>query len=345
MFRQALGYPTRSPEGGRSVIVGGFVLLAVSVCLGAAALDPPLAYLAALGVLPWLLARGYYVRVIRTTIGVDRPTPPRFDGVRRLLVDGVTAAGIAIAYLLPPLVVLAPLVAVQAVGADLSAAFGFGAVPDPAVSVLVAVVGLLAVVALMAFIGALYVLPVAVARYAHSGRRRAAIELRTVVNGALTEDYATAWAVSFLVQLLLLPVAYLLRLLVVGFFLHFIVAVGVRYCYGRGVGAALGLSPVTTESADDSAEVTDADERKRGGPRDAFVRVDTAQWGVSAGGTGPTDDPYPRAGAVAVLTPPSDSGDPSDSNDPTAVSGAGTAPFDLPSATRRVRDDERSEDL
>ena len=109
------------------------------------------------------------------------------------------------------------------------------------------VMGMVALFAVMYLLGALYALPVAVARYAHTGRVRAAFGLRTVVSGALTEDYAVARALSLLLQVLLFPFAYAFRAVLVGFFLHFVVAAGVRYCYGQGVGDALGLGSVTPE--------------------------------------------------------------------------------------------------
>lgn len=279
MFREALGYPTRPPEGGRSIILGGLALVAVGISLGVASLDLPLAAVAILGLLPWIAVRGYYVRVIRTTISRDRPKPPRFDRFRTLFTDGLTAVGIAIAYLLPAVVVIAPLIAVQLLDTDLSALLAAASVPDGAISVLVPVIGLFAVVAFMYLIGALYVLPVAVARFAHSGEWRDALELRTVVDGAVTEDYVIAWGISFLLQLVFFPIGYLLRVLLVGFFLHFLVSVSVRYCYGQGVGAALDLDPV--ETPDTATADTDADDTSD--PTPAVTRVDTAQWGVSPG--------------------------------------------------------------
>jgi hypothetical protein len=273
MFREALGYPTRAPEGGRSVIAGGLLLVSITICFGIGSLDTPYAYAAVVGLFPWLLVRGYYVRVIRTTIGRSRPTPPRFDDVRRLLADGTTAVGIAIIYLFPGAVILGPLVGIQVFEADLSELLTAAGVTEAAVAVLIPVVGFVAVVALMSLLGALYVLPVAVGRFAHSGEWRSAIELRTVIGGALTEDYAIAWGVSFV-----------LRVLLIGFFLHFIVAVGVRYCYGQGVGSALDLDAV----GDDRA-ATDADEtgsESDGELRPAFTRVGTEQWGISPGEDG-----------------------------------------------------------
>jgi hypothetical protein len=244
MFREALDYPTRSSEGGRSVIVGGLTLVVIMAALGVAALDTPYAYVAALGLLPWLLVRGYYVRVVRTTIGREHPTPPRFGDVRRLLRDGALAVGISAAYLAPGLVVLAPLVGVRATGTDVSAVLLDRAVSQAATTAATSLTGIVAVVALMYVIGALYVLPVAVARFAHTNRPRAAFDIRTVVSGAVTEDYATAWGISIALRLFLLPFAYLLRLILAGFFLQFVLATGARYCYGQGVGAALGLDPV-----------------------------------------------------------------------------------------------------
>jgi len=244
MLREALDYPTRSPEGGRSVIVGGLVVVVITAFLGVAALDVPYAYAAALGLLPWLLVRGYYVRVVRTSIGRDRPTPPRFGDVRRLFRDGAVAVGISAAYLSPGLVVLAPLVGVRAAGTDVSAVLLERAVPGAAATAATSLTGVVAVVALMYAIGALYVLPVAVARFAHTNRVRPAFEVRTVVSGAISEDYATAWGISIALRLFLLPFTYLLRLLLVGFFLQFHFSTGARYCYGQGAGAALGLDPV-----------------------------------------------------------------------------------------------------
>lgn len=244
MFREAISYSTRPPEGGRSVIVGGLLLVVVAAFIGTAALGPPLGYLAVLAVLPWLLVRGYHVRVIRTTIGRDRPTPPRFDDVPRLLRDGVIAVIVSVAYLTPGGVVLGPLVAIRVSGTDLSTLLSELAVPEFVSAPAVSAAGVLAVLAIMYVVGALYVIPVAIARYAHSRRPRAAFDLRTIVAGSVTEDYVIAWAISVVMQVFLLPVTYLLQVLVVGFFLQFIVSTGVRYCYGQGVGAALSLDPV-----------------------------------------------------------------------------------------------------
>lgn len=335
MFRQALSYPTRSPEGGRSVIAGGIALIAITVCYGIATLGFPYAYVAAVGLLPWLLVRGYYVRVIRTTIGRTRPTPPRFDDLKRLLVDGVIAVLIAVLYLLPGVVVLGPLVAVQAFELDVSTLTA--TVPSPVVAGSTALVGLVAVVALMSVFGALYVLPVAVARFAHSGEWRAALELRTVMNGALTEDYAIAWGVSLVLQAVLLPVSYLLRVLLFGFFLHFIVAVGVRYCYGQGVGTALDLTPV--ESGHQAAETDGKKAETEPDLTTAFTRVDTVRWGVN-----PSEDNEPMAKSARSGEHGDDSTAGTETADDPNDTEGGTKRSDLRSAIERVSDDESTRD-
>ncbi|PSQ36024.1 hypothetical protein BRD11_01910 [Halobacteriales archaeon SW_12_69_24] len=174
----------------------------------------------------------------------DRPTPPPLDDADRLLRDGATAVAIAAAYLLPGVLVLGPLVYARAVGADLPTLYTAAGLSEGLANAAVSATGFVAIVAVMSLIGALYATPVAVTRFAREDRVAAAFEGRRVVAGALTEDYAVAWAIALLVQVVLFPIALALRAALVGFFLQFVVAVGVRYCYARGVGHGLDLDPV-----------------------------------------------------------------------------------------------------
>ena len=247
MLRAALSYSTRKPNGPRSVLVGGGIVFVVNLFGLSSVLDAPLTYAGLLGVLPWVVLRGYYVRVVRTTLGRDRPTPPPFDDIGRLFRDGLASLLISACYLLPAAVVLAPLAYARALGRDPAALFSAAGLPTALANAALSVTGVVALFAVMYLLGALYALPVAVARYAYTGRVRAAFGLGTVVSGALTEDYAVAWALSLLLQVVLFPFAYAFRAVLVGFFLHFVVAAGVRYCYGQGVGDALGLEPVAPE--------------------------------------------------------------------------------------------------
>jgi hypothetical protein len=270
MFREALGYPTRPPVGGRAVLLGGLVLILVLAFSAAATLQVFLAPAALVAFVLWLVVRGYYVRVVRTTIGRETPTPPGFDGFGKLLADGIRAVLVSVAYLLPAIVVLGPLVYSQTLGSDLGTLLVGAGVPPRFEAPAISGFGIVALFALMYGIGAIYAIPVAVANFAYTGRFRAAFDLETVVSGATTEDYVVAWGVSLLMQVLLLPITYVLRVLLVGFFLQFLVAMGVRYCYGQGVGAALGLDPIPLEAEQDDKTV-----------RSAFVRVDAADGSVT----------------------------------------------------------------
>jgi hypothetical protein len=246
MFREALDYPTRPPHGGRAVLVGGTLLLLAELLGVVATLEPYLAPAALLALLPWLALRGYHVRVLRTTIGREFPTPPSFRGagVRSLLADGLKATLVAAGYLLPGAVVLAPLGYARTREMELATLLLGEGASSAVASAVTSVAGVLALLAVLYLIGAAYALPVAVSNFAYTGRLREAFDLRTVVDGAATEDYVVAWVVSLLLQAVILPAAYLLKVLVMGFYIQFLVSVGVRYCYGQGVGAALGLEPL-----------------------------------------------------------------------------------------------------
>jgi hypothetical protein len=152
--------------------------------------------------------------------------------------------------------VLSPFVYVRIRETDVATALLGDAISPSVVTSLTAGAGVVALFAVFSIMGALFVLPVAVTRFAATGRLRAAFDLRGVASGAASEDYVVTWVVSLLLQAIVLPVAYLLKPILIGFYLHFLVAVGVRYCYGQGVGASLGLDPVdpiSTASASTSA--------------------------------------------------------------------------------------------
>lgn len=244
MFREALDYPTRPPRGGRAVLVGGSLLVPVGVLVGIASLDVLFAPLVLVAVVPWLFVRGYYVRVIRSSLGQRYPTPPSFGNPGRLFADGLKALFVAAGYVLPGVVVLGPLAYGRTREADIPTLLFGDAVSGAIADAVLAGVGVLALFALLYLIAAVYAIPVAVANFAYTGRLRSAFEIRLVVSGAASEDYVVAWGISLLLQALILPVAYALKVILVGFYLQFLVAVAVRYCYGQGVGAALGLEPL-----------------------------------------------------------------------------------------------------
>ena len=276
MLRAALSYPTRNPDGPRSVLLGGGLVFLASLFSATSLLGGPVSLVALVGVLPWLALRGYYVRVLRTSIGRDRPTPPPMTDGGRLLRDGAVAVGISAVYLLPGAVVLGPLVYARAVGTDVGTLYAEVGLQALLADAVLSATGFLALLAAMYLLGALYATPVAVARFAYEDRLGAAFELRHVVDGALTEDYAVAWAAALLLQVVLFPIAYVFRAAIVGFFFHFVVAVAVRYCYARGVGEGSDLEPLarTTDESAPGAE----------GPHDAPAP------GTSAPEEGPAAD-------------------------------------------------------
>ena len=280
MLRAALSYPTRNPDGPRSVLLGGGLVFLASVFGATSFLGGPVGLVALVGVLPWLALRGYYVRVLRTSIGRDRPTPPPMADGGRLLRDGAVAVGISAAYLLPGAVVLGPLVYARAIGTDVGTLYAEVGLPAVLADAVLSATGFLALLAAMYLLGALYATPIAVTRFAYEDRLGAAFELRRVVDGALTEDYAVGWAAALLLRVLLFPIAYVFRAAIVGFFFHFVVAVAVRYCYARGVGEGSDLEPIarTTDEAAPGAE----------GPHDAPASATSAPEEGPATDAGPT---------------------------------------------------------
>jgi len=150
----------------------------------------------------------------------------------------------------------------------------------------VSATGFLAIVAVIYLIGALYVSPVAVTRFVHEDRLAAAFEGRRVVAGALREDSAVAWAIALLLQVVLFPIALVARAPLVGFFVQFVVAVGLRYCDARGVGEGLDLDPV--------APATDETNRGQDTPGDTHGSPSLD------GGEDTTDGPDPAADRTAA---------------------------------------------
>lgn len=235
MLRSSLGYPTRPPHGGRVVLLSGLLVVLAWVFVGISTIEVALYPLAFIGLILWLVVRGYYVHVLRTTIGRARPTPPPFGGYGRLLVDGIKSLLIVSVYFAPGILVFAGIVGVMGLEID--------GVPGP---ILGTGAGMLALAGMSYLAGALFIVPIAVARFAYTDRLGAAFEVRTNVEAAFSEDYAVAWIVAAGIQAIFVPLAYLLYPLVVGVFLRVYLSISVRYLYGGGVGAALELDPVAT---------------------------------------------------------------------------------------------------
>lgn len=233
MLTEALDFPTRGDHGSTALLVGSGLLL-TSVVFGAfGVLFPPI-----LGgaLIAHLAIRGYYVRVLDRSASRSDPDAPAFDDVERLLTDGVIATVVGIVYLIP-----AALLFLVALGGNLVSALRNPASLDPtAVAAAETVGGLAALFGTLVLLASLYLLPGAVTAYAHERDLRVAFDLRTVTAGTVSEDYAVGWLLTVVLQVVFLPVAFALYPLLIGAFLHFLLAVAVRHVWGRSFGAALG---------------------------------------------------------------------------------------------------------
>jgi hypothetical protein len=181
MIRDALYY-LRDDDWTRTVLIGGILSL--------------LGFL----VVPTILVLGYLVGVLRGTM--DDADPPAFDEWGDLLVDGLKAVVITLAYGFVPAVVgtvavaggVLSVVAISTVSTGSGAGAGSGAAAG-GVGLAVALLGSL--LALVLGLVAAYVIPAATAAFAETGRLGDAFsvsELRPVLTSG---TYATAWAVAF----------------------------------------------------------------------------------------------------------------------------------------------------
>lgn len=253
MLREALDFPTSGERGSAALLVGSALLLfsGLVVVVGAqlpilsAVPDSAVVVPLALGIVLQLGVRGYYVRVLRVTAAELDPVAPSFGDVRGLFRDGLAAVAIAFVYLLPTLLLFA-----IAAGGNLA-----GAVENPfqlrdptSIAAAETVGSLAALLGLFTALASLYLVPGAVTLYAYERRVRSAFDLRTVVRGTASEDYAVGWVVSLVLQALLLPIVLFLYALLVGVVLHFLLGVAVRYMWGSSFGAAMGFDPETVDT-------------------------------------------------------------------------------------------------
>lgn len=230
MPESALDFPTSGEDGSTALLVGGgLVFLSGGLTLGSVLYPPFL--LGAL--LCHLFVRGYYVRVLRVTAGDPNATAPAFDQWGDLLVDGMKALVIAVAFALPAVALVA-----LAVGGRLVAVGG----PSALLGTLQTLTGLTVLFLLVYLVTVGFLLPAAITSFALDGRLRAAVSPR-VFSVALSEEYAFAWMVSLLFQVIAIPIAFLLQALIVGFFALFFVGVVTRFLWGRGFGSAIDFEP------------------------------------------------------------------------------------------------------
>ena len=177
MLEDALRYPWTGEQKVETILIGGVLSL--------------------LGVffIPVLFVYGYLVRVVRAVSAGDDEVPPVFDDWGDLFIEGVVAFLISLVYSLVPLVVIGLAIASFILPASVVTTTG----GDPATGL--SVIGLLFALVVIAVtvvvsLGAVYLLPAAVAAYAVTGRVGAAFSPGTLRAIGGSQTYAVAWLVA-----------------------------------------------------------------------------------------------------------------------------------------------------
>jgi hypothetical protein len=247
---------TRTDDTAGVVLVGGAVTLLAWVLtpawlVGVLFVSPAVAAAAPVALAPWLVARGYFVRVTRSAIQTGEATgTPSLVAWGELVRDGVKSVLLSAA-------LLAPLAGGLAVAGGVVAALIEGPVDPAATATAVesalgpggpAVVAVAAVGVVAALVGAYllafaYVRPAALAAFAASGRLRDGLSPQTVADIAATGPYATGWTLAAGALAVGYAVAAPTAPLVVGVALAFLVRVVAHGLYGRGAAAAMAGGP------------------------------------------------------------------------------------------------------
>jgi len=216
MLEDGLSYPVRGDWLGRTLIGGVLGLLSVFV-------------------IPTVVVLGYLVRVLETTVeGAEEP--PAFEDWGTLLVRGVVASVIVIAYTLVP--VLAYLVV-------LTVFFGAGGVIGGDVGALVGVAGALAALGLIPVVLVVYyAVPAALTAYATQGSIGAAFDVSVLKPVLLRSEYLIAVLAPLVVAVLLWIVTAVLAVTIVGLllvpFVQFYGQVAVFRMFGTAFATARG---------------------------------------------------------------------------------------------------------
>lgn len=161
MFEDALTYPTRTDDWTGKVLLG-----------------------ALLGVFAWLIVplfalTGYYVRTIRATIAGDDELPT-FDDWGDLIVEGIRAAAVVLAFLLVPFLLSAIVV-------------GVGGEPGPGG-------GFVLLLVTLAFY---YAVPAGLASFAERGRLADGFDLDRLTSLLTSSTYAFGWLMALAVSVVI----------------------------------------------------------------------------------------------------------------------------------------------
>ncbi|EMA30249.1 DUF4013 domain-containing protein [Haloarcula japonica] len=220
MLEDALRYPWTGEQKVETILIGGVLTL--------------------LGVffIPALFMYGYLVRVIRAVSAGDDEVPPVFDDWGDLFIEGVVAFLISLVYSLVPLVVIG--LAIASFVLPASVVTTTGGEPAPGLSIIGLLLALVVVtVTVVGSLGAVYLLPAAVAAYAVTGRVGAAFSPGTLRAIGGSQTYAVAWLVAVAIAIGAQVVGGLASVTVVGAvlipFLSFYGNVAGAYAIGTAV--------------------------------------------------------------------------------------------------------------
>ncbi|ELZ54821.1 MULTISPECIES: DUF4013 domain-containing protein [unclassified Haloferax] len=229
MLSDALWFLKRSDDWVATTIIGG-VLWLLSVLI-----------------FPGIILQGYFVRAMRAAANGEQAAPS-FTDWGELFVDGLKLFVVTFVWALVAIVPAILLSVIIGIGtftvseaatgsAAASSAGGVGlGIASLVLGLLVFVLGLLA-----AYIG-----PAAGANFAIEGNLGAGFDVRTILSGAFTGEYAVAWLLALVVTVVLGFIGGLLSAIVVGFFVLFYVQVMTYYLWARGFADATGKGRQST---------------------------------------------------------------------------------------------------
>jgi hypothetical protein len=224
MLEEALGYPLEGENRRETFGIGGLLFLVYDIIYYAVdsfikddmIAIPLLLILFSIA----LCLSGYAFRVLRVA-ALEEETVPSFTDWGDLLIDGLKLPVVSIAYMLPT-IVLFTLSIIGSSGGKVS---------------LVSLLFSLAAVAIG--LVALFLLPVAWTNLALTNRLGGAVELRNIVDAALTGRYILAVLVLIVLGTIFNLIAAFLVILLIGVFIQFYVMVFLTFCIGNGCGPKL----------------------------------------------------------------------------------------------------------
>lgn len=192
MLEDGLSYPMKGDSWIGRIVIGGVITF--------------LAFL----VFPAFIATGYFVRVLEATIEGEAE-PPEWTDWGGLLVDGLKATVVGIAYSIVPTVVI--------LGGG-AMFLGLGAAAGESGGGVLAGIGLMSVLLLIPLFFIIYlVVPAALCNMAAEDSLGAAFDLDVLTDVVLTGDYIVAVLMPIVIGVLVNVVSFVLGITIIGYLL------------------------------------------------------------------------------------------------------------------------------